>query len=180
MDYFTGDKSVTGKYAAILRKYCNDHSGSNNQSISFVFNLKNDKVPLTVFNSFIDFLYAAGAFGLYLGKKRPLIDTNNDRYKNEKEANILANQWISRRKDFLHLYQLMVLSDPDLNLNSDDRVKLIFVDSNSSNEDKGYELFMQYACAGLEEFDKLFSNDKTYLDFATTISKIIKSTNIVE
>jgi hypothetical protein len=162
MNFFNEDVSIYGEYARIIKKYSktSDTDGEEWKISNGIDNAESVKI----FSSYIDCLYAGAAIGLADHKK--ISDSDPYALDRKKKANILQSAWKNRRKDFLHLYSLMVLTDPDIGMDKDQRVKKAFSDVPDGTSDHEFAFFLQYAYGGLEEMDKELSAIRNYKELS--------------
>lgn len=162
MRFFNDDYQIYGKYCDIIKKYSADHGGEKSpDSVDWKLGNGEDKPQaVKIFNAGIDCLYAAAALAL---QKRIKI-SEEEKLDKSKKMNILASAWKNRYTDFLYLYRLMILVDPDLNLDKDQRVKRAFTDVQDGEAEYAMKLFLQYAYAGLLKLDEMLSSVKSYSD----------------
>lgn len=170
MTLFNQDKIIYGKYAAILRKYSASHSGQDSSADQWkLSNGEENARPVVLFNAAVDLLYAAASLALARGlklKELPVLDRKDD-------FSILAQAWKKRQSDFLYLYRLMILLDPDLPLDEDERVRKAFRDVQDDEADREFSFFLMYAYAGLDELDRMLSETQTYTDLANLASGLV-------
>lgn len=170
MRLFNEDRQIFGPYAAILRKYCTSRDKDPNSPEWKISNGEDSGKPAKLFDAYIDCLYAAATIALAkkIKRKDPLTPAEK-----KDHVNILAGAWKNRTTDFLYLYRLMILVDPDLELSKDERVKKAFTDVPDANTDHEFNFFLQYAYAGLEELDRLLTEVKTYTDLSNLACKTV-------
>lgn len=167
---FSGDKSIYGKYAQIIKKY--SKSSDADAEEWELSNGEDSPLPVKIFNTYIDCLYAGAAIGL--AKKLKIKDfTLNQEVK--MRANILASAWKNRQMDFMYLYQLMILTDKELNLSKDERIKKVFNDIPESQKEIEFNYFLQFAYGGLIELDKILSEIHDYIGLSNYASEIYNS-----
>lgn len=171
MRLFNEDRHVYGQYALILKKYCTNRQIEKDPSAPEwkLGNGEDNAKPVVLFDAVIDCLYAAASLALARGLKKkelPAVDK-------KESVNILAGAWKNRTTDFIYLYRLMILMDPDLDLDKDARVKKAFTEVPDANTDYEFNFFLQYAYAGLEELDRMLSDVKTYTDLSNLACKTV-------
>lgn len=173
MEFLNRDYLVYDRYADIIKKYSKDHSGSKDTDVEDwkITNGEDNATPRQIFSAYIDCLLSGAAIGL--AKHRKIKDPG--KLDRSHKANILLSAWKSRRRDFEYLYRLMILTDPDLNLDKDQRVKKAFTDVPDAEANKEMEFFMQYAYGGLIELDNMLSEVKSYTDLCNVASRICTS-----
>ena len=157
MNIFSGDKSIYGVYAAIIKKY--SRTTDTDAEEWNVSNGEDSAKPVKIFATYIDCLYAAAALGLSKGLKIKEQLSANDK---KMRANILASAWKTRQVDFMYLYRLMILTDKELPMSKDERVKKACSDIPESQEEMEFNYFLQFAYGGLIEMDKTFKDINDY------------------
>lgn len=167
MNIFSGDKSIYGKYAEIIKKY--SRSSDTDAPEWKLSNGENQAETVKIFNTYIDCLYAGAVLGLAKGKKiKESIQTQDKKIR----ANILASAWKNRQVDFIYLYRLMILTDKELNLSKDERVKKACTDIPESQEENEFNYFLQFAYGGLMELDKELSEIHDYVGLCNYSSMV--------
>lgn len=167
MNIFSGDKSIYGRYAQIIKKY-----SRSNDTDAEEWKLSNgeDAASLAkIFNTYIDCLYAGAAIGLAKGIKiKESVPTQDKKMR----ANILASAWKNRQVDFMYLYRLMILTDKELNMTKDERVKKACSDIPESQEENEFNYFLQFAYGGLVELDKILGEIHDYTGLSNYASLV--------
>ena len=87
-------------------------------------------------------------------------------------ANILASAWKNRQVDFVYLYRLMILTDKELNISKDERVKKACSDIPESQEENEFNYFLQFAYGGLIELDRMLSEIHDYTGLSNYASAV--------
>ena len=103
-------------------------------------------------------------------KKIP--QTEFDANERKTRANILSSAWSSHSKELIYLYRLMLLTDPDLTLSKDERVRKAFMDVPESRTTTEFNYFLSYVYGGLKEMEQMFDKVHDYKAFADLISSI--------
>jgi len=166
---FNDDILIFGNYARIIKKFS---STSDQDSEEWkVSNGSDAAVTQKPFDAYIDCLYAGAAIGL--AKNLKIKTTEFTSEEKRTKASILSSAWRKRSKDFFYLYRLMILTDPDLSLDKDERVKKAFTDVPESNADIEFTYFLSYAYGGLVEMEKMFDKVHDYKEFADLLSEIV-------
>ena len=175
MRLFNEDRHIFGQYALILKKYCtNRQIDKDPDSPEWkVGNGEDSAKPVVLFDAVVDCLYAGASLALARGIKKKELPTIDKK----EHVNILASAWKNRYSDFVYLYRLMILTDPDLGLSKDERVRKAFMEVPDANTEHEFNFFLQYAYAGLEELDKMLSDVKTYTDFSNLACKVVLDFN---
>ena len=170
MRLFDEDRLIFGPYAVILRKYCKSGERDSNSPEWKISSGEDSGKPVKLFDAYIDCLYAAATIALAkrIKRKDPLAPAEK-----KDHVSILASAWKNRVTDFIYLYRLMILVDPDLELSKDERVKKAFSVVPDENTDHEFNFFLQYAYAGLEELDRLLTEVKTYTELANFACKTV-------
>ena len=167
MNIFSGDKSIYGKYASIIKKYSRTNDADAEEwKLS---NGEDSSQPVKLFGTYVDCLYAGAAIGLSKGLK---IKESSSTIDKKMRANILASAWKNRQVDFIYLYRLMILTDKDLPLSKDERVKKACTDIPESQEDNEFNYFLQFAYGGLIELDKMLSDIQDYTGISNYVSSL--------
>ncbi len=167
MSIFSGDKSIYGEYAQIIKKY----SKSADTDVEDWKLSDGEGSPQTVkiFATYIDCLYAAAA----IGSAKHVKINDAELFPDKKmRANILAAAWKNRQVDFEYLYRLMVLTDPALSMSKDARVKKVCSDIPEAMEDEEFKYFLRFACAGLLEMEKMFGDINDYVGVSNLVSSV--------
>ena len=167
MKMFSDDLSIYGEYARIIKKYTKTADGDADSWL--LANGEDAPKSSKIFGTYIDCLYCGAAIGL---AKKLKIQERPSASDKKMRANILASAWKSRQRDFNYLYILMVLTDPDLAITKDERVKKAFSDVPDSIADVEMEFFLSYAYGGLVELDHMLSDITSYADLANKICQI--------
>ena len=167
MKLFSDDLSIYGEYARIIKKYTKTADGDADSWL--LANGEDAPKSSKIFGTYIDCLYCGAAIGLAKKKKIKAEISPSDK---KMRANILASAWKSRQTDFNYLYILMVLTDPDLTISKDERVKKAFSDVPDSIADVEMEFFLSYAYGGLVELDRMLSDITSYTDLANKVCQI--------
>ncbi|MCI6215606.1 MAG: hypothetical protein MR659_00750 [Mollicutes bacterium] len=167
MNIFSGDKSIYGKYATIIKKY----SRSNDPDAEEwkLSNGEDSAKSVKIFGTYVDCLYAAAAIGL---SKSIKIKESSSSLDKKIRANILASAWKTRQVDFTYLYRLMILTDKDLNMTKDERVKKACSDTLDGQEENEFNYFLQFAYGGLIELDKTLSEIHDYTGLSNFASSL--------
>jgi hypothetical protein len=166
---FNDDVYIFGDYSRIIKKFS---STSDKDSESWKVSNGNDAAEIQKpFGTYIDCLYAAAAIGLARNKKIKQDSFTAAEKKNH--ANILSSAWRDRSKDFFYLYRLMLLTDPDLSLSKDERVKKAFTDVPDAVANVELAYFLSYAYGGLVEMEKMFDAVHDYKEFADLLSTLV-------
>jgi len=166
---FNDDTSIFGNYARIIKKFS---STSDQESEEWkVSNGIDSAVTEKPFGTYIDCLYTGAAIGL--AKNAKVIQTDFSSSEKKIRANILSSAWRNRSKDFFYLYRLMILTDPDLPLTKDERVKKAFSDVPESLVPIEFNYFLCYAFGGLVEMEKMFDGVHDYKEFSDMISSLV-------
>ena len=167
MNIFSGDKSIYGRYAQIIKKY--SRSNDTDAEEWKLSNGEDSATPAKIFNTYIDCLYAGAAIGLAKGIK---IKDNALTQDKKMRANILASAWKNRQVDFIYLYRLMILTDKELNISKDERVKKACSDIPESQEENEFNYFLQFAYGGLIELDKMLGEIHDYTGLSNYASLV--------
>lgn len=167
MNIFSGDKSIYGKYAAIIKKY--SRSSDTDAEEWKLSNGDDAGKPAKIFGTYIDCLYAGAAIGLAKGLK---IKESISSLDKKMRANILASAWKNRQVDFMYLYRLMILTDKELKITKDERVKKACSDIPESQEDNEFNYFLQFAYGGLVELDKMLGEIHDYTGLSNFASSV--------
>lgn len=167
MSIFSGDKSIYGQYAAIIKKYSKSTDADAEEWK--VTNGENSPQTAKIFATYIDCLYAAAAIGL---EKNVKVKDDNLFPDKKIRANILAGAWKNRQVDFEYLYRLMILTDSELSISDDARAKKVCTDIPEDRAEDEFKYFLRYACGGLLEMDKMFSGITDYVGVSNLISSI--------
>lgn len=161
MNIFSGDLSIYGRYATVIKKYSKTNDGDAEEwKIS---NGEDQAKPAKIFNAYVDCLYCAAAIGL--AKRLKIKEPIPSSEKNTK-ANILASAWKNRAEGYTYLYRLMILTDEDLKLSNDDRVKKVCSDIPESEAQAEMDYFLSFAYGGLLEMDRMFSDVHSFAELA--------------
>lgn len=163
MSMFKSQVKFVGKHAVILQKYCKD-KGSD-QDISFVVsNNEGENKSIYLFSRRIDLYMVAAMLGI-ICKKSVEIDEDKSITTS---ASIFADVFTGCRSDLERIYHHMVLSG-DLTKSADARIKEAFsiMPDEKCNEEQ--HKFENYVRGGLEIFDDIFKNCKTYEDVCNAI-----------
>ena len=114
-------------------------------------------------------MYAGAAIGLAKGIKiKESVPTQDKKMR----ANILASAWKNRQVDFMYLYRLMILTDKELNMTKDERVKKACSDIPESQEENEFNYFLQFAYGGLVELDKILGEIHDYTGLSNYASLV--------
>lgn len=167
MNIFSGDKSIYGKYAQIIKKY--SRSNDTDAEEWKLSNGENAASQAKIFNTYIDCLYAGAAIGLAKNLRIKEQVPNQDK---KMRANILASAWKNRQVDFMYLYRLMILTDKELNISKDERVKKACSDIPESQEENEFNYFLQFAYGGLIELDRILSEIHDYTGLSNYASTV--------
>lgn len=170
MNIFSGDKSIYGRYAAIIKKY--SRSSDTDADEWKLSNGEDTAKPAKIFATYVDCLYAAAAIGLAKGLKIKDTSSSNDK---KMRANILAAAWKNRQVDFMYLYRLMILTDEELNLSKDERVKKACTDIPENQEEFEFNYFLQFAYGGLVELDKMLGDISDYTGLSNYASSVFSN-----
>jgi hypothetical protein len=166
---FNDDVLIYGDYARIIKKLS---ATSDQDSEEWkVSNGIDSAVAQKPFGTYIDCLYAGAAIGL--AKNAKIKQTDFSAIEKKSKASILSSAWRPRSKDFTYLYRLMLLTDPELELCKDERVKKAFTDVPESVTDIEFNYFLSYAYGGLVEVEKMFDKVHDYKEFSDLISTIV-------
>ena len=167
MNIFSGDKSIYGKYAQIIKKY--SRSNDTDAEEWKLSNGENAASLAKIFNTYIDCLYAGAAIGLAKNLRiKEQVLTQDKKMR----ANILASAWKNRQIDFMYLYRLMILTDKELNISKDERVKKACSDIPESQEENEFNYFLQFAYGGLIELDRMLSEIHDYTGLSNYASTV--------
>jgi hypothetical protein len=165
---FESDASIYGNFARIIKKFS---STSDPESESWKVSDGDGSAAIRKpFGTYIDCLFAGAAIGLARNVK--VKQTEFTSAEKKIKANILLSAWKDRVKEFTHLYQLMILTDPDLNLSKEERVKKAFDEVPESVVDNEFNYFLSYAYGGLVEMEKMFDQVHDYKEFSVLLSEI--------
>ena len=167
MKMFDDDLSIYGEYARIIKKYTKTADGD--ADVWLLENGEDAHKSSKIFGTYIDCLYCGAALGL---AKKHKIKEKTASLDKKMRANILASAWKSRQRDFNYLYILMILTDPDLSITKDERVKKAFSDVPDAIADTEMEFFLSYAYGGLLELDRMLSDVSSYTDLANKVLQI--------
>lgn len=88
------------------------------------------------------------------------------------KASILLSALKARLQEFTHLYQLMILTDPDLGLSKEERAKKAFDEVPESMVDNEFNYFLSFAYGGLVKMEKMFDQVHDYKEFSVLLSEI--------
>ena len=167
MDIFSGDKSIYGKYAQIIKKY--SRSSDADAEEWKVSNGEESPKPFKIFSTYVDCLFAGASIGLAKGLK---INEESSNLDKKMRANILAAAWKGRQIDFMYLYRLMILTDQDLPMSKDERVKKACGGDNEGTEEIEFNYFLSFAYGGLVEMDRMFSEVHDYSSASNLVSEL--------
>lgn len=177
MKLFNEDYAVYGKYAVIIIKYSGNGSAeaaaakkdSSSPKHWIISNGQDGFEQHKLFSTYIDCLYTAAAIGFALHRK--VVDTGT--LNRSDRANILLSAWQRRSNEFMRLWQLMILTDKDLQISKDERLRKAFdeVPDDKASDEMNY--FMQFVYGGLEEMDEKLSDVSSYKELADFSSKAV-------
>lgn len=167
LDIFSDEFLVNGKFASIIKKYSTTpDQDAETWKISFA----NDQSKvIKLFSSYIECVYTAAAIGLKNGHK---YSENEDGCLNSNDkAKVFSSVWRNWQNNFVELYRLMILVDPDLKLSCEDRLKKICGDLTKDQVNSEFKYFMSFAYGGLLDLDKELSEIHDCIGLANFVSR---------
>lgn len=167
---FSSSMLFTGKHAVIIKKYSKTKTNQGEPINYMISNGETNPAPTTIFSSYYACIYAAAALGL-LNKKKSGPDPNDP--QKEVTANIFGDMFVEHRDELMYLYHLMILSDEELSLTEDERVRKAFSIVPKEKEPLEMEYFKKFIYGGLELLDSSFASCGTYEDIANALGKMM-------
>ena len=167
LDIFSGDHSINGKFAGIVKKYSNT---LDKEADVWKISFENDESQvLNLFSSYIECIYTAAAIGLKNGHRYS--EQEDGATNSGVKANILSSAWRNWQNNFVELYRLMVLVDSSLNLSHEERLKKICGDFTEDQVDCEFKYFMSFAYGGLLDLEKELSEIHDCSGLANFVSR---------
>jgi hypothetical protein len=165
---FEDDVAIYGNFARIIKKFSSS-SDSEDES----WKISDGDGSATVqkpFGTYVDCLFAGAAIGLE--KNTKIKQTEFSPAEKKMKASILLSALKARLQEFTHLYQLMILTDPDLGLSKEERAKKAFDEVPESMVDNEFNYFLSFAYGGLVKMEKMFDQVHDYKEFSVLLSEI--------
>lgn len=118
-----------------------------------------------IFSSAVELYMAAAIVGTYYKKK-------SSREKGDKTLRIMQNQFTNHYEKLMFIYKLIMLSDPDLKLQSIDKINNAF---RYRENEQNIKVFEEYMLGGVDIlYDKLFvSTNTSYDDFLASLNQLL-------
>jgi hypothetical protein len=160
-----------GKYAQLIKKYSQSKQGDS--SVDWIISDGEGKTgPAHLFSTYYSCLYAAAVLGLLEQRKiQPAADSID---RSAQKADVFADMIVSHHDQLVYLYKLMVLTDPEIQLSNDERVRKAFTSVPKEKETIEMDYFKEYIYGGLEIIDDLFGKASSYEDISNAVSRMIQ------
>lgn len=156
-----------GEYALVLKKYTK--VSKEEESIPFSLVNGEDAKPQKayIFETMYQCLITAAILGLINDRKEK--ESNNKTV----DATVFGEMVVKNNSTFKIIYEQMILTDKNLLLSNDERIRKAFTPIEGDEYEKNEEeYFLSYVRGGLLIIDEMFSHCGSYEDLAYALSKI--------
>jgi len=171
------DLRITGKHAAIIKKYSGDKTKAPSDEFKFVVKdtQGKDKI-ITIFSTYFQCFEVSAMLGIVMGEKIEVADNSTDETGKIITATILSSMLNqkSSRQNLERIYAHLILDRNEGTIDSRIRNAFSF---DSVDEKTQLNEITSYSRAGLEFIDSLFKDCQSYEDVCNSLIALADKIN---